>query len=148
MFDNRIWGRPARQYLIALGVVLWLFALIYALAKNPSAADTGEKMTIMQSSMARLLLNEGSVVYRNENAKFGSALLSVLVRADSWSQELRDRNTKTLIDLGWQQVSTSADSFCNQSVLAEIRENVGDYKSIPTARISMRYNATTIKTCK
>lgn len=148
MLNNHIWGRSAKHYLIALAVVLWLFVFIYALIKNPSTTDSSKKMSMMKVDMAMVLENGGAVVYRNENAKFGGALLSVMIRADSWSQQLRDKDIKTLVDLGWQQVLLSPASFCKQGVLAEIQENVGDYKSRPTNLISMRYNATTIKTCK
>lgn len=148
MLGNQIWDRPAKYYVVALAVVLWLSILIYALIKNPSTIDASERMSMMKGDMATMLGNGGAVVYRNENAKFGGALLSVLIRTDSWSQQLRDRDVKTLVDLGWQQVPTSPASFCKQGVLAEIQESVGDYKNTPTVLISMRYNATTVKTCK
>ncbi|MFM0358990.1 hypothetical protein PQR12_36345 [Paraburkholderia nemoris] len=148
MPDNQIWGRPAKHYVVALAVVLWLFILIYAVIKNPSTTDASVRMSMMKADMATMLGNGGAVVYRNENAKFGGALLSLLIRTDSWSQQLRDRDIKTLVDLGWQQMPTSPASFCKKGVLAEIQENVGDYKNTSTVLISMRYNATTSKICK
>lgn len=148
MLNNRIWNRPVKHYVVALAVMLWLFILIYALIKNPSTTDASERMSMMKNDMASMLENGGAVVYRNENAKFGGALLSVLIRMDSWSPQLREQDVKTLIDLGWQQVPTSPASFCKRGVLAQIQENVGDYKNTPTVLISMRYNATTVKACK
>ncbi|CAM2342036.1 hypothetical protein QZM46_29405 [Burkholderia vietnamiensis] len=141
-------NRPVKHYVIALAVVLWLFMLVYALVKNPSATDASEKIDMMNGDMAMMLVNGGNVVYRNENAKFGGALLSVLIRTDSWSNQLRERDIKTLVDLGWQQISTGPASFCKRGVIAEIQENVGNYKNVSTVLISMKYNATTIKACK
>lgn len=103
---------------------------------------------MMKADMATMLGNGGAVIYRNENAKFGGALLSVLIRTDSWSRQLRGQDIKTLVDLGWQQTPTTPTSFCKQGVMAGIQEDVGDYKNTPTVLISMRYNATTVKTCK
>ncbi|WP_175946824.1 hypothetical protein [Burkholderia pyrrocinia] len=148
MSDNQNLSRPIKHYVIALAVVLWVFMIFYALVKNPSNTDAGEKISMMKADMATMLANGGRVVYRNENAKFGGALLSVLVRTDSWSRQLKDRGIKTLIDLDWRRVSDNSDSFCKQGVLAEIQENVGNYKNISTVLISMRYNATTINECK
>lgn len=148
MLDNQILGHSVRRHLIALAVALWLFILIYALIKNPSTDDSSQKMSLMKGDMAIVLDNGGAVVYRKENAKFGGALLSVLIRADSWSQQIRENDIKTLVGLGWQQGLLSPASFCKQGMLAEINESVGNYKNMPTVLISMKYNATTIKTCK
>lgn len=148
MLVDKKMNRPVKHYVIALAVVLWLFMLVYALVKNPSATDASEKIDMMNGDMAMILVNGGNVVYRNENAKFGGALLSVLIRTDSWSNQLRERDIKTLVDLGWQQISTSPASFCKRGVIAEIQENVGNYKNVSTVLISMKYNATTIKACK
>ncbi|CAN7524470.1 hypothetical protein LJR230_003576 [Trinickia sp. LjRoot230] len=148
MRKSRIFGTSAWRYVVALAVVLWLFIFIYALTKNPTTTDASERLHIMKADMATMLSNGGGFVYRNESAKPGGALLSVLIRTDSWSQQLRDRDIRTLGDLGWQQVPANPSSFCKQGVLAEIQENVGDYNNTPTVLISMRYNATTIKACK
>jgi hypothetical protein len=148
MQGNRISGHPTRRYVVALVVVIWLFVLVYALIKNPSTTNAAQEMSVMKSDMGAMLANGGVVVYRNENAKFGGALLSVLVRTDSWSAQLRDRDIKTLIDLGWQQLPVSPSVLCKNGMLADIQEDVGNYKNISTVMISMKYNATTIKSCK
>lgn len=105
-------------------------------------------MGVMKSDMGALLANGGVVVYRNESAKFGGALLSVLIRTDSWSPQLRDRDIETLIDLGWQQHQSNRFSLCKNGMLMDIQENVGDYKNMSTVLISMRYNPTTVRVCK
>lgn len=148
MKKNRIFGSCARQYVVALVVVLWLFVLVYALIKNPSANNSIKEMGVMKSDMGALLANGGVVVYRNESAKFGGALLSVLIRTDSWSPQLRDRDIETLIDLGWQQHQSNRFSLCKNGMLMDIQENVGDYKNMSTVLISMRYNPTTVRVCK
>ncbi|WP_157640595.1 hypothetical protein [Burkholderia ubonensis] len=148
MSFNRKFNRPIKRYAIALAVMLWLFMLVYALVKNPSTTDASEKINMMNGDMSIMLANGGNVVYRNENAKFGGALLSVLIRTDSWSNQLKEQDVKTLVELGWQKISMSPVSFCKRGVIAEIQENVGNYKNVSTVLISMKYNATTIRACK
>ncbi|MGZ2747203.1 hypothetical protein [Burkholderia stagnalis] len=148
MSDNKNSNRSVKRYAIALAVMLWVFMLVYALVKNPSTTDAGEKINMVKGDMAMMLANGGNVVYRNENAKFGGALLSVLVRADSWSHQLKEQDIKTLVDLGWRRVSTNPGSFCKQGMVAEIQEDVGNYKNVPTVLISIKYNATTIRACQ
>ncbi|WP_431825928.1 hypothetical protein [Burkholderia sp. F1] len=128
-------------------MVVWLFMLVYGLVKNPSTDNAGEKLSMMKYDMAAILENGRSVVYRNENAKFGGALLSVLVRTDSWSHQIQGRDIKILVNLGWKQVSANPDSFCKQGMFAELKEDAGNYRNAPTVLISMRYNATIIKAC-
>lgn len=101
----------------------------------------------MKADMATILANGGAIVYRHENAKFGGALLFVLIRKDSWSYELRDQNIATLIGLGWKMLPSTSASFCKKGTLADIQQSAGDYKNMSTVLISMKYNASTIKTC-
>lgn len=148
MQKNRVFGSFARRYVVALGVALWLLVVVYALIKNPSTSNSTKEMGVMRADMEALLSNGGVVVYRNENAKFGGALLSVLIRTDSWSPQLRDRDIETLINIGWQQRQLNHFSLCKNGILLEIQEDVGDYRNVSTVLISMRYNPTTVSACK
>lgn len=148
MQKNTIFGFFDKRYVVALIVVLWLFFVVYALMKNPSINNSTKEMGVMKADMEALLANGGVVVYRNENAKFGGALLSVLIRTDSWSPQLRDRDIGTLINIGWQPRQSSHLSLCKNGILMEIQEDVGDYKNVSTVLISMRYNPTTVSACK
>ncbi|AJC20517.1 hypothetical protein [Pandoraea pulmonicola] len=137
-----------KHYAIALGVVLWLFVVIFAMVKNPSTTDASAKMTMMKADMARMLANGGDVIYRNESAKFGGALLSIMIRKAAWTERLRDMYIETLVGLGWRQTQTGPATFCKGGVIAEIHPSVEDYKGVPVVLIGMMYDATTINSCK
>lgn len=148
MKNRKLFNRPAKHYAIAFGVMLWLVVVIFAMVRNPSATDAGAKMTMMKADMRQMLANGGDVIHRSENAKFGGALLSILIRKEGWTEQLRKIYLKTLEDHGWRQIQAGVTSFCKEGVLVEIHQSIEDYKGVPVVLIGMRYNATTINTCK
>lgn len=147
MLKKNIAGRSVKYYLAIVIVPIWFSILLYALVKNPSATDAIHRLAAMKADMAATLANGGAIIYRHENAKYGGALLFVLIRKDSWSEQARYGSIETLANLGWKLRKISSTSFCKQGALARIQENAGDYKDAPTILISMEYNSATIKTC-
>lgn len=144
MLDKKIF----KHYAIVLGAVLWLFVVIFAMVKNSSTADASVKMTMMKADMSLILANGGNVIYRNENAKFGGALLSIMIRKEAWTEQLRDMYIETLVGLGWRQIQTGPATFCKGGMIAEIHPSVEDYKGVPVVLIGMRYDAETVNSCK
>jgi len=140
--------RSLKPYAIGGAIALWLIFISYALIKNPSSGDATGKLIIMKSDLSKLIENGGTVLYRNENAKFGGALLSILINKDTWTQQLKYKDMHTLVALGWQPIVNDAGSFCKEKMLAKIQEDVGDYKGQNTVYISMSYSATTAKICR
>ncbi|WP_141118788.1 hypothetical protein [Pandoraea sp. PE-S2R-1] len=148
MLNNRFLGHPAKNYVMTLGVLLWLLVVIFAMVKNPSVTDANAKMSLMKVDMTAMLANGGDVIYRDENAKFGGALLMLMVRKAGWTEQRRDAYAKTLVNIGWHQIQTGPVKFCKAGMIAEIHPSVADYKGVPVVLIGMRYDATTIKSCK
>ena|ERR1700754_933163 len=140
--------RSLKTYAIGGAIALWLICISYALVKNPSAGDATGKLIIMKSDLSKLIENGGTVLYRNESAKFGGALLSILINKDTWTQQLRYKDMHTLVALGWQPMMNDAGSFCKEKMLTKIQEDVNDYKGQNTVYISMSYSTITAKICR
>ena len=121
---------------------------IYALERNPSAHDSKRKLETMKQDINTMPQSGAVIAGRNENAKFGGALLIVRIRKESWTEEVEAKSIATLLGLGWEPIAKTAKSFCKQAMRLDIEKNPGGDADLPVVVVAMSYNATTIKTCR
>lgn len=143
---NFSWAR-SKPYVIALCVCVWVILISIALRKNPSTAETEEKLIIMKTDMSALMAQGGKVLKSKENAKYGSALVYRSLYDEGWSSELVSKYENTLLRKNWEKVSGTTRRFCKDGMLAEIISNSGTYNGQGTNLVSMLFDPTTIEKC-
>lgn len=122
---------------------------IYAIHKNPSLTESEEKLADMQLIIGKLLANGGQVIYQNDVAKFGGALSSRMIDANSLSDDQRKKDKEVLLSLGWRQVDHSSDQFCRNDVLLKFGGTIeGYYEEKPVVSILASFSARTKEICK
>jgi hypothetical protein len=142
---------PARVagFLSKAFVPACLLVAFYAIHKNPSYAESKEKLNDMQLIMGELLSNGGQIVHRSDLAKFGGALSSRMIDAQSFTGDQRKKDKELLLSSGWRQVNNSNDQFCRDDVLLEFNGIVsGYYQGRPVISILASFSARTKAICK
>lgn len=140
------WAR-SKPYVIALGVCVWVALISISLKKNPSTAETEEKLIIMKADMSALMAQGGKVLKSKENAKYGSALVYRSLYDEGWSSALVSKYEITLLRKNWEKVRGTSRRFCKDGILAEIISNSGTYNGQGTNFVSMLFDPTTIEEC-
>lgn len=122
---------------------------IYALIVNPSSNESKERLKQMQSDLRALLPNETSVLYRQDFAKNGGALLLRGLSAAAWTPEFKSKYFDTLAGLGWRRVDPDG-FYCKNGMSISTYDHVTSYngQSVQVIDITMDYSALSKRRCE
>jgi hypothetical protein len=136
-----------KRLTVLVVVVLWAVLLVHALNVTPSKAEAVEKLAEMEK-MSEAMLQQGGKVLRNQkNAKFGSALKTIVLSDEGWSDRLLHQYERVLESNGWIKVATRQIAYCKSGMFATITPSSGVQGGVGTNSIAIEYNARTIKQC-
>ena len=135
-FDGKIY--------LTLFVIFAIF-VVSRLGRNDTPKRGPDVMQFIESDLAEVLQNGGSVVDRTSRVQLHSVVYSVRFKDEGWSAALRERNIATLRRLDWLQQAPAV--LCKMGAQVTIGEGESMYRGQGTNSINFDYSATTVRKC-
>lgn len=129
-------------------LTLFVFFAIFVvsrLGRNDTPKRGPDVMQFIESDLAEVLQNGGSVIDRTSRVQLHSVVYSVRFKDEGWSAVLREKNISTLLRLDWVQRAPTV--LCKMGAEVTIREGQSMYRGQGTNSISFDYDARTVKKC-
>ena len=136
-------NKRIRTSLAAISFVM-MGLVVYNIQQNPT--DSAQKMIAMEKTASTLLSLGGNVVEKKQNAKYGSAVITILFDSKDWSPELVKKYENSLINDGWKLQGSGV--FCRDSVELKIAPHSSEKNGQIFNFFGISYDAITIKDCE